>query len=163
MEIEDFDSHGEYGTEPNTDVTRQQIQFSITRYLAQREHGFNEIIRKLTQKGYPQDLCADVLDKFREADLQSDYRFAEQLVQRRLSKGYGENYILAEGQNKGVDSDVLMRVMEAMDIDWREQTRMAAEAKFGASSPKDFKEKMKRCQFLQNRGFDYSDITSIYP
>lgn len=168
MDIDDFDSsYFDIGTNNNTesdaDEMRKQIRFAITRYLAQREHGFNEIIKKLQQKGYPKDLCQEVLAKYQESDLQSDRRFAEQLVQRRLNKGYGENYILAEGQHKGINNNVLQLVLEELDIDWQELARQAAESKFGDSKPRDAKEHAKRCNFLRNRGFNASDVFSIYP
>ncbi|UAA37940.1 regulatory protein RecX [Paraneptunicella aestuarii] len=172
MDIDDFDSSyietsGETdtdnSTEFNEDEIRRQIQFTITRYLAQREHGFNEIIRKLQQKGYPKDLCLEVLAKYQESELQSDRRFAEQLVHRRLSKGYGENYILAEGQHKGISNSVLQLVLEELDVDWQEQAREAAESKFGDSKPRDAKEHAKRCNFLRNRGFNAHEVFGVYP
>lgn len=149
--------------EINTSREEQQIRQSITRYLAQREHGFNEIIFKLTQKGYSELICRTILSAYRDQDWQSDSRFAMQLIKRRIDRGYGFQYIIRECRSKGIESVVIDQILSDLDVDWMELVKNVAIRKFGDTQPKDQKNYIKRCNFLSNRGFDINEIMKVYP
>lgn len=143
--------------------SRREIRHSITRYLAQREHGFNEIMQKLLAKSYDSHLCQEELIKFRDADLQSDQRFAESFMQRRIDKGYGERYVQAEAASKGLDADMISVVLEELAVDWQALAYTTAEHKFGEQPPATPKEHQKRHRFLLNRGFSAHQVLAVYP
>ncbi len=149
--------------EINTSREEQQIRQSIVRYLAQREHGFNELILKLAQKGYSEPICLSVLSTYRDKGWQSDSRFAMQLIKRRIDRGYGFQYIIRECRSRGIESVGVDQILSDLDVDWMELAKNVAIRKFGDSQPKDQKDYIKRCNFLSNRGFDINEIRKIYP
>ncbi len=155
-------SEFEQGQSEDIDTSKRLIRQAITRYLAQREHGFNEILNKLTQKGFPQALILSELEQVKARGWQSDERYAKQLVQRRLDKGYGLQYILGETRNKGVSSEVVQAILEELSPDWFALAKEAAERKFGEKPISDRKDYTKRCNFLRNRGFGLSEINAVY-
>ncbi|SVE25755.1 uncharacterized protein METZ01_LOCUS478609, partial [marine metagenome] len=55
-----------------SEFDRKIITDAITRMLARREHSFNEIMRKLQQKGIASDAFMPILEEFKDADIQSD-------------------------------------------------------------------------------------------
>jgi hypothetical protein len=55
-----------------SEFDRKIITDAITRMLARREHSFNEIMRKLQQKGIASDAFMPILKEFKDADIQSD-------------------------------------------------------------------------------------------
>ena len=55
-----------------SDFDRKFITDAITRMLARREHSFDEICRKLSQKGIESDAFIPILEEFREAKIQCD-------------------------------------------------------------------------------------------
>jgi regulatory protein len=47
-------------------------------------------------------------------------------------------------------------------VDWYELAAQVSTKRFGHQAPADAKEKAKRSRFLQQRGFDFDQIGSIY-
>ena len=158
----DTQNYDETGSDDEIQSIKRLIRQSITRYLAQREHGFKEIISKLTQKGFSESLSKEVLENFRDRDWQSDIRFAEMLIKRRIDRGYGSQYIIAECRSKGIGSGLVQQILESMEIDWYALAAEAATRKFGDIQPKDIKEQMKRQKYLSNRGFNVDEIRAVY-
>lgn len=152
----------EQGQSEDIETSKRLIRQAITRYLAQREHGFNEILNKLVQKGFANDLILSELESVKERGWQSDERYAKQLIQRRLDRGYGLQYILGETRTKGVSSDVVRSILADIEPDWFELAKEAAERKFGEKPISDRKDYTKRCNFLRNRGFGLSEINAVY-
>lgn len=158
----DTQNYDESGAEDDIQTSRKQIHQSITRYLAQREHGFNEIISKLVQKGYLASLSREVLEGFRDNDWQSDVRYAELLIKRRIDRGYGSQFIIAECRSKGLNGNLIQQIMATLDVDWSVLAAEVVVRKFGKNPPKDTKALLKRQNFLGNRGFRMDEIRSVY-
>lgn len=141
------------------DVQQQlaTIYQAVTRYLAQREHGFKELIHKLVQKGFTEAQVEKVVQDFTNRGWQSDERHANLLIKRRIDKGYGQRFIAGECQSKGLDSHLVNRVLEGLNTDWYNIAYQCAQRKFGGQRPSDQKALRKQYQFLTQRGFS-SDI-----
>lgn len=146
----------------NIETSKRLIRQAITRYLAQREHGFNEILNKLTQKGFSRALIKEELEAVQDKGWQSDERYAKQLVQRRIDKGYGLQFIQGEARSKGISGQILQDVIEELQPDWFALAKNAADRKFNDKPIKDKKDYMKRCNFLRNRGFGLAEISAVY-
>lgn len=173
----EYPASGKPDTQHHQDVnesaeqTEQQqlslISQAVTRYLAQREHGFKELIQKLVQKGFTGKWVEQVVQEFSDRGWQSDERFATVMIKRRIEKGYGERFITAECQQKGLSSSQVTSVLDALETDWYAVAINCAQRKFGQSrlgqdkfdsnSAPDQKAQMKRYRFLIQRGFS-SDI-----
>ncbi|WP_422445256.1 MULTISPECIES: regulatory protein RecX [unclassified Endozoicomonas] len=129
--------------------------------LARREHGFTELVRKLSGR-FPRELVLDALTRLRAERLQSDDRFVESLVYSRQQRGYGPVRIKSELFQKGVDSELIGQYLLEQDDHWDELAKAVKERKFGASVPRDHKERARQTRFLAQRGFSMSQIYSAF-
>jgi regulatory protein len=139
------------------------INNAIGRYLAGREHSKFELLRKLLSKEYDAELCHQQINKFTEANLQSDARFAESFVRGRVNKGIGEQRIRAELKEHNISSDTIKQAIVEQNIDWFELVSTVYQKKYGKTPASDWKEQQKRSRFLQYRGFDLEQIRYVNP
>jgi regulatory protein len=136
--------------------------------LARREHGVEELRRKLASRFGNCEVVLEVIDgelaRLVDEGLLSDDRFAAATVRQLISRGLGPRRLDEELRSKGVmggwrdcaDS-------EELAIDWKEQAHTVYEKKFGDQPlPEDpvsaRKERARRARFMQYRGFDPSDF-----
>jgi len=127
-------------------------------YLARREHGFAELLAKMTSAGYDEPIVSTELARLRDEGLQDDQRFVEMFVQSRLGQGKGPVRIRVELGDKGVNSGLIENALNEADADWDALARDIRRRKFGCDLPADFKEKARQMRFLQYRGFEQSHI-----
>ena len=132
--------------------------------LARREHGRQELERKLGRRFDPGELQAALSALAREG-LQSDARFAEGFARERVLRGYGPRRIQQELLQRGVSGSVADRALRDLEtgehLDWRRLARQALEKKFGESAlPADFAERARRLRFLQYRGFSTEELAA---
>lgn len=131
-------------------------------FLARREYGQTELVRKLADKGYDRDVAADAVAVLTGEGLQSDERFSESFVQSRINQGKGPVRIRLDLGQKGISDSVIEMALENADQDWRELAREQRMKKFGEDLPPDFKEKARQMRFLQYRGFEQDHIQSAF-
>jgi len=136
-----------------SEFDRKIITDAITRMLARREHSFNEIMRKLQQKGISSDAFIPILEEFKDADIQSDARFAESRARALYLKGKGPRAIKLDLQQYGVDESTAEQAMREIEADWFESAKKVKEKKFGEFFESEFALRQKQKQFLQYRGF----------
>jgi regulatory protein len=141
-----------------TEDTRKVIRHSLTQLLSRREHGYHELIQKLGQKGFESSEIISVLDKFREANIQSDVRFVEMHVRNSVSKGQGLQRAKDTLRQLRVSDDDFQSAMLDIEVDWFDLALKAKRKRFGTERPKDRKEKAKQQRFLQYRGFSFEQI-----
>lgn len=124
------------------------------RLLAAREHTRAELRRKLSarREATPEAVEA-VLDAFAARGLQSDARYVEQYLATRAARGYGPVRIRAELRERGVEGRLIDEWLDERDPAWGERLRAAAQKRFGAAAPADFRERARRARFLEQRGF----------
>ncbi len=124
--------------------------------LARREHAYHELLRKLSQKGFPMNDCVPVVDEFKAAGIQSDVRYAEMKVRSGVNKGHGPARLKADCQQWQIDESVVSQAFEECEADWFELAVLVRHKRFGAGAAQNDKDKAKQIRFLQYRGF-YSD------
>ena len=127
-------------------------------YLARREYGRVELVRKLAQAGFDYAVSEAAVTQLTADSLQDDRRFIENFVQSRISQGKGPVRIELDLGERGLDSGLICEVLEECEQDWFELARDVRRKKFGSSAPVDFNAKAKQMRFLQYRGFEQSQI-----
>ena len=131
-------------------------------FLARREYGQTELIRKLANKGFERDVAAQAVTQLTGDGLQSDDRFTEAFVQSRINQGKGPVRIRLDLGQKGISDSTVEIALEQADADWRALAREQRIKKFGPDLPSDFKEKARQMRFLQYRGFEQDHIQSAF-
>ena len=131
-------------------------------FLARREYGQTELIRKLADKGYDRSVAEQAVNKLTEDGLQSDQRFAEAFVQSRINQGKGPVRIRLDLGQRGVGDAAIEIAIEGAAANWFELARDVRLRKFGAGKPSDFKAKAKQMRFLQYRGFEQDHVQAAF-
>jgi len=127
-------------------------------FLARREYGQKELIRKLADRGFDRGTAEQAIVKLTRDGLQNDQRFAESFVQSRISQGKGPVRIRLELAERGIGDAAIGLAIEAANVNWHALARDIRFRKFGREKPADFKAKAKQMRFLQYRGFEPDHI-----
>ncbi len=131
-------------------------------FLARREYGQTELIRKLADRGYDRSVAEQAVIKLTAEGLQSDQRFAESFVQSRINQGKGPVRIRLDLGQRGLTDAVIENAIEQSEADWQDLAREVRRRKFSAAKPLDFKSKAKQMQFLQYRGFEQDHVQAAF-
>ena len=123
--------------------------------LTRREHSKRELQAKLERRGFALTETTAVIEKLQTQNYQSDNRFAENLVRRRISDGYGPQRIVAELKVHGLSSSQIRTLIAAQEPDWLAIAVSQLKRRSGSKPP----DSHKQAQFLLRRGFDRDVIS----
>ena len=129
--------------------------------LARREHGRVELTRKLRQRGAPEELIEQALDRLTEEGLLNEARYLESFIRYRSRSGYGPSRIREELGQRGLQrSDIEMALRES-DVDWQAQLIDVWERKFAGVKPTDPRSRAQQTRFLVYRGFSMEMVGRV--
>lgn len=132
------------------------------RLLSRREHSQQELLNKLTLKGFDRIPAQQIIDELAEQGWQSDLRFTESYSRYRIKRGVGPIKLASELKLRGIENfDLDSLVLEAAD-GWSEVLDQVYKKKYTDETLLSNKEWLKRCRFLQQRGFTGEMIQSLY-
>jgi regulatory protein len=114
--------------------------------------------RKLLANGVSSAFIEAELDALAIEGLQSDRRCGETYLAQRAAKGYGPDRIAPELRERGLAAELVAELIDESGIDWCERAAQVRLKKFGASMPRDFRERARQMQFLHYRGFSGEQI-----
>jgi regulatory protein len=129
--------------------------------VSRREHSEKEIKNKLLEKFDAPEIIEQVVLKLIENNLINDVRFAEMYVLIRKRKGFGPKKIQFELMARGIDDSISSLVITE-EGSWKEAALKAFNKKFKNGASQEFKERNKQKTFLQNRGFSFEEIDSVF-
>jgi len=129
--------------------------------LARREHGVNELSRKLIVKKFDPQLVEQAIDGLVRDNLVSDERFCECMISSRLNRGHGPIKVRHELRNKGVPEHIVERVMDELLPDWQRSLAALIEKKYAGQLSGTPAERVKQVRFLSSRGFPHEMIYSV--
>ena len=121
--------------------------------LARREHGRNELTRKLDARGFPAEVVAAVVAALESSGALAETRFTETFVRSRVAKGQGPQRIRAELAQRGVAEPEVESALRDADVDWLATARAVRRKRFRGAPPRDFRERARQARFLEYRGF----------
>ncbi len=131
-------------------------------FLARREYGQLELIKKLAGKGYDRSVSEGAVSELTDEGLQSDGRFSEAFVRSRVNQGKGPVRIRLELAQKGLAHGVVEEAIVRAGADWAQIARAVRGRKFGDGHPPDYRQKARQMRFLQYRGFEQDDIQAAF-
>ena len=143
---------------PEPDSPDRTAELAAVRLLARREHGVEELRRKLLAKKHPPDSVDRVLAKLQGKRLVSDERYASTLVHHQAKRGQGPVRIRAQLRQQGLKDEVIQDKFAAAQTNWAQLAGEVRRRKFGDSLPKTPAERAKQARFLQYRGFNADQI-----
>ena len=130
-----------------TDIRRAAMDL-----LARREHGVQELARKLQQRGALAELVMTELERLQDEGLLSEQRYLESYIRSRGQSGRGPARIREELVQRGLSRQDVDIALDEADIDWQEQLHKLWQRKFG-EKPADQKAFGKQARFLLYRGY----------
>jgi len=140
----------------------KEIRKNAMDFLARREYGQTELIKKLADKGYAFRVVEQEIQTLTKDRLQNDDRFAEAFVQSRINQGKGPARIRLDLSQRGISDAVIEMAIEESAADWHGLASEVRLRKFGDEPPADFKAKAKQMRFLQYRGFEQDHVRGAF-
>ena len=129
--------------------------------ISRREHSEKEIREKLYKKFNDHKVSELVITSLIEKGIVNDHRFAEMYIIARKRKGFGPKKIAYELLAKGVSDDISSQALNE-EGGWRIAALNAFNKKYKNGIADNFKEMNKQKIFLQNRGFTFEEIDSVF-
>tara|TARA_B100000941_G_C28494630_1_gene550093 strand:+ start:1242 stop:1694 length:453 start_codon:yes stop_codon:yes gene_type:complete len=129
--------------------------------ISRREHSKKEIRDKLLIRFDDKDVINSVINKLNSNNLIDDYRFAELYVISRKRKGFGPKKIAFELLGKGINDSVSKEII-SNEGGWNQTAKKVFTKKFKEGPYQEPKLKLKQKTFLQNRGFTFKEIESVF-
>jgi regulatory protein len=130
---------------------------SALRLLSRREHSARELKRKLADRGVESADADAAIEKLAGGGLQSDERYAGQLVRTRVAQGYGPIRIQSELRMAGLSGEAITQALDAAECDW-DALALQVHAKKFRTGAKGMAERNRQYRFLMGRGFDGDQI-----
>ena len=129
--------------------------------ISRREHSQKELTGKLLNKFSEEELVESVINSLVKKNLLNDFRYTEAYVVSRKRKGFGPKKIIYELIARGVMENIAYEEIEN-EGGWKDAALKAFNKKFKKGKAMDFKELNKQKAFLQNRGFSFEEIDSVF-
>ena len=129
--------------------------------ISRREHSEQEITKKLLKKFDTPEVIDRVITKLVANNLINDVRYAQMYVLVRKRKGFGPKKIQFELMARGIN-DSISSIAIIEEGSWKEAAQKAFNKKFKKGASNEFKERNKQKSFLQNRGFSFEEIDSVF-
>lgn len=125
--------------------------------LARREYSIRELYSKAKAKGYEEKEISVVIHKLLEYDFQSDYRYAEMIINAKYNQCYGPSYIKHYLGQKGMSKSYFDTIASKNNYDWVETAIKLVQKKLNQVQGVDNFDKQKQLGYLLNRGFSIED------
>ena len=129
--------------------------------ISRREHSQKELTGKLLDKFSEEEIVYSVINNLVNKNLLNDARYSEAYVVSRKRKGFGPKKIMYELISRGVIENIAYKAIEN-EGGWKDAALKAFNKKFKKGKAMDFKELNKQKTFLQNRGFSFEEIDSVF-
>lgn len=144
------------------DGPRGKIREACLNLLTRREHTGAELKRKLLAKGFEGSAIDEVIEALAGSGWQSDARFAEEYLRRRIRQGYGPVRLEQELKRKGAETVDMEVILEELEETWESLIERVYRKKYRDLAPDSLAELGKRARFLQYRGFTSEHVNALF-
>jgi len=139
----------------------EKARASALASLSMREHSVYELSEKLKRKEYEQASIDIIIKECLGDNYLNDQRFAEIFWRSRARKGFGPKKISMELSQRGIGSIMADETAQQGELDFDKVIKAIYFKKFKGSEIIDFKDKLKRQNYLYQRGFDMDLIKIV--
>jgi len=138
----------------------QSIRFHALGFLARREHGRQELIKKLVRKGHDEIEAQTVVAQLASEDMQSDRRFCSGYIASRLARGFGARYCSHALKQRGIDAELVQQSLVALSEDFDMALLALWQRKYNVVAT-DIAGHQKQLRFLLQRGFEPDSVRAL--
>lgn len=143
------------------DVLYKRGKARVLHLLASMERTEAQVVRKLTDNGYPREVIQRVIDFAKAYGYLDDKRFAASYVRESRNRK-SSAYMKAELMQKGISSDVIHNIFQEDEVgDDEERIRYWVEKKQVDIQNSDEVQLRKFYMFLARKGFKGDDIARV--
>jgi regulatory protein len=162
---EDYIRNDLYEEEEITEEKLAQIRQNVLvraakerglRYLTMKDRSEEEVLKKLTEAGFDQDVSRSAVNDLKVLGYLNDSRYAMRYLSERVKlKALSQKAIKFELQHKGIAPDIIDSVLTNFEANDEETALRAARKKFSKYDVNDQKVERKILSFLYHRGFSF--------
>jgi len=143
----------------------KKARFYVLKVLNARPRSVEELTAKLREKGYPEEITAQVIGECAKKGLLDDVKFAKLWVQGRMaSRPKGGAVLRRELEEKGVKEDVIEKVVAGVAKEYDEYEVAKGLAGQRIDRLKGLNKttaKRRLFGFLRRRGFSFDTIIKV--
>tara|TARA_B100001109_G_C18836769_1_gene462353 strand:- start:85 stop:543 length:459 start_codon:yes stop_codon:yes gene_type:complete len=143
-------------------IEEKDIRKKLLDFLSRREYSFKELIFKLKDRVNSSQKLFQELEKLKEEGLQSDERFTESFIRSRSIKGFGPEKISNELRSKGVEENLIKKMVYSQELDWRMILKKEFDKKYSQSEIYNLEDISKIKRFFFQRGFLHDEINELF-
>ena len=143
-------------------IEEKDIRKKLLDFLSRREYSFKELIFKLKDRVNSSEKLFQELEKLKEEGLQSDERFTESFIRSRSIKGFGPEKISNELRSKGVEENLIKKMVYSQELDWRMILKKEFDKKYSQSEIYNLEDISKIKRFFFQRGFLHDEINELF-
>jgi regulatory protein len=143
-------------------IEQNRSAYSLAlRALAMRTRSITEIIDRLRQKGFSEQVVSQVVDRLIDEQYLDDSRFADEWISSRsVNRYYGRRKLLSELRHKGVSSEIAETAL-AKNLPYereKEIARSAARKRLKNLKGKGRDRKAVLYRYLMSKGFTSQSV-----
>lgn len=133
------------------------------KYISFKRRTKKEIINKLEEKDFSGDIIERVTALFEKYGYIDDYAYAGAYLKDKFNlKGTGVKRIEYELKQRGVNEEIINKVIGENDFDETKKALYLVEKKYGCSLSLDIKEKRRIEGFLLRKGYSFETIQNVF-
>ena len=132
-------------------------------FLGYKARTYKEVVNKLSVEEFSEEVICKVMDLLVKYSYVDDYKYAISYVKyMHNSKTHGKIRIKYELKQRGVQEDIIDKVLQELDLDETSNILKLFDKKLKNGTNLDYKEKKKVFDYISRRGFSYEDISTAF-
>ena len=143
----------------------KKAKFYGLRVINFRPRSSEELITKLKDKGYAEDIITEVILEFEKKGLLNDTKFSRLWIESRMARRpKGASVLRQELKAKGVKEEVIDKALDSLKNNYSEYevVKNLADSRMPALEGLDKTTAKRRLVgYLQRRGFDFDTIMKV--
>ena len=144
------------------DADLAEVEGKAVELLARRDHGVEELRRKLRERGYPAEMIDEAVARCEELNYLDDDRIAGRWVDQLVDQQWGPRQIQAKLRGRGLDDGLIDRELERHDeATWVEHADARLRSKFGAPDELEEDDRQKAYRHLSYRGYHGGTVRRV--